>query len=164
MNIRKTAHPGTGQTPASGKELEQISIGFLISIASLGLKKHFSQAISAAGYQISTEQYSILSQLWRQDNITQRELGKRVFKDRHNVSRIIKSLEQKALIVKKPDASDARITRCVLTPKGRSLQTPLCRISAQVLETAFQGMDDAKIQQIKTDLIHLLLNLGENPI
>ena len=143
-------------------DLKEISTGFLIYSASLSLKKHFSQALSASGYQVSTEQYTVLSKLWQEDDIPQSILAKRICKDRHNVSRIIKSLERKALVTKKPDAADARLSRCILTDEGRALCDPLCRISEQVLEKAFQGTKEKDIQLLKKNLIHLLQNLGED--
>lgn len=158
----KKNHAGSDHNPSSKIKLEEISTGFLVTSAALSLKKHFSQAISAGGYQISTEQYVVLSQLWKEDGISQSDLGRRSFKDRHNISRIIKSLEQKALVLKKSDANDGRLARCVLTEEGRALRAPLSRISSQVLKEAFQGMDKGKIRELKKDLIHVLQNLGEN--
>ena len=148
--------------PLKTTRLNSISTGFLITSAALCLKKKFAQAITAAGFQISTEQYAVLSQLWHEDNISQSDLGRQVSKDRHNTSRIIKSLEQKALVVKKPDTRDGRLARCVLTEEGRALRAPLTRISKAVLQTAFQGMDDAKILELKKDMVRLLQNLGED--
>ena len=144
------------------RTLDKISTGFLITSAALSLKKHFSKAITAAGFQISTEQYLILSKLWDQDGIFQSELGRLAFKDRHNTSRIVKSLEQKGLVLKTSDTRDGRLARCVLTQEGRALRAPLTRISKQVLKNAFQDMDAEKIRVLKTDMIHMLQNLGED--
>ena len=152
----------TVHDPSKEDELKKVSAGLLITVTALSLKKHFSQAISGAGYQISTEQYAVLSQLWKEDSMSQSDLGRRVFKDRHNVSRIIKSLEQMALVVKKPDARDGRLARCVLTQEGRALCRPLSQISNQVLEKAFEGMGKGEIQWLKKNLIGILQNLGED--
>jgi DNA-binding MarR family transcriptional regulator len=163
MMIDKNYHTGVGHSPSKKNKLEEISPGFLINSAALSLKKHFSQALSASGYRISTEQYAVLSQLWNENGLYQSDLGKRVFKDRHNISRIIKSLERKALVIKKADENDARLTRCVLTKKGSALRAPLTRISARVLKGAFQGMREEEIRKLKKTLIHLLRNLEETP-
>jgi len=152
----------TTHIPLKKSRLDKISTGFLITSAALSLKKNFSQAITAAGYQISTEQYSVLKTLWRKDSISQSELGRQVFKDRHNVSRIVKGLEQKELITKTSDTKDGRLARCVLTEEGRALRAPLNRISRQVLKNVLQGMDEEKIRELKINIIHLLQNLGED--
>ncbi len=159
--IRKTYPAGSVHNPLQTVKLEDISTGFLINVAALSLRKHFSQAIIASGYEISTEQYMVLSQLWDEDGIYQSDLGRRVFKDRHNTSRIIRSLEQKALVAKKADANDGRLARCFLTKEGRALQNPLCQISSQVLKDALKGIEEETVLELKRNLVQLLENLGE---
>ena len=135
--------------------------GFLLYAATLGLKKRFAQALAEGGCCITPDQHVLLTHLWREDGISQSDLAARSFKDRHNVSRIIKSLEEKGVVTKVSDEQDARLVRCVLSEKGRSLQAPSMNIAGQVLAQSFKDIREEDIITLRTTLMQLLDNLEE---
>lgn len=141
---------------------EDATTGFLLYAATFGLKKRLAQALTSSGYQITPEQQALLIHLWNKDGISQSDLAAHSFKDRHNVSRIIKGLEQKGLLKKLPDASDARLNRCVLTEKGQALKEPLLTLGQENMEISLKGIKKKEIENLRKTLMRILDNLEED--
>ena len=137
-------------------------IGFLLYSTALYLKKRFLHALGDSGLGITQEQFTLLGLLWRQDGLYQSELAERAFKDRHSVTRILAGLESKGLVERRPDERDARLARCHLTDKGRSLCGPLRKVHARHLKEAFRGMDAQEVAGLRAGLVKLRRNLEED--
>ena len=74
------------------------------------------------GIDITPEQLTVLSLLWKQDRVTQQELCNITFKDKPNMTRLIDSLEEKGLAKRTLDESDKRNNLIVLTPEGKAIE------------------------------------------
>lgn len=133
------------------------SIGFLLSRTHTRAKNELLQALKP--YNITPEQWGLLTRLWEEDGISQKELANRIFKDQPTTARILEKMEKKKLIARQPDPVDGRVSLVFLTEKGRSLRNKLISKATGVLEKALQGFSDAEVQQLKKMLNRIFHNL-----
>lgn len=73
-------------------------------------------------------QESALCILWHRDGITQTELRKQMRCEASTLSNMLKKLEQDDIVYRKQAREDARSTNVFLTPKGKSLESPIKEI------------------------------------
>lgn len=66
--------------------------------------------------------YITLMCLWEQDNVTVKELGKRLFLDSGTLTPLLKKMEAQGLVERKRSKEDERTVYIVLTEKGRTLR------------------------------------------
>ena len=80
------------------------------------------QTFAEKGFDITPEQYLILSLLYEHGELYQRQISELTYKDRPNVSRLINILEQKGLVKRINDSNGRQINKIVVTEKGRVLR------------------------------------------
>jgi DNA-binding MarR family transcriptional regulator len=136
------------------------SMGFVIhsldTELALGLKRKFKDS----GFNVTPEQWSVLSKLWEIDGLHQSELAKRSRKNRHNMTRIINLLKKNGYIYRTPDEKDKRLLLVHLTEKGRSIQGHLTEIVLEYLAFAFKGLTIKQIKEMHKTHLSILSNLG----
>lgn len=81
-----------------------------------------SQTFAEMGFQITPEQYIILDLVIENGSLYQRQIAEITLKDRGNVARIIKILEDKELIKKEQATQGRRIYKILVTEKGKELR------------------------------------------
>jgi DNA-binding MarR family transcriptional regulator len=74
-----------------------------------------------ACHDLTPEQWAVLLGLREQEGLNQNQLGEKTFKDRHNITRILKQLDKRGYIEKLHDKKDKRAFHVYLSPAGRSL-------------------------------------------
>jgi len=92
-----------------------------------------------AGYAVTPEQFGVLARLHREEGMNQTQLGKRMLKDRHNMTRILNLLEKGGYIERRPDSRDRRIFRIFLTESGKEIQEKLAPIVRRHLDELTEG-------------------------
>jgi DNA-binding MarR family transcriptional regulator len=95
-----------------------------------------------AGYDITPEQFGVLTRLHVQQGMNQRELSERMLKGRPNMTRILNLLEKHGYIERRPDNSDRRIFRIFLTESGLRVQEELTPIFTKHLDELLYGIFD----------------------
>lgn len=102
---------------------------------------------------VSIGQWYFLRALWREDGLTQRELSYRVGMMEPTTVTALNGMERKNLVRRVRNPRDRRKINIFLTEKGRSLETELLPIEAEVSELAMNGLDpmgrDALIGALK---------------
>ena len=138
-----------------------MSPGFAICQTATCLKAGLHRAFQSEGFDVTAEQWTVLSSLWEAEGVHQSLLAEKTAKDRHNITRILNLLEKGGLVRREPDSQDRRRQRIYLTETGKALKPRLVRIVTGFLEQAFSGMTqedlDSLIQilgQIRTNLEH----------
>lgn len=121
------------------------SIGYNINIAANFLKKHLNKTFKSAGYDITSEQWSILNRLWEKDGINQLEIAGITLKDNASVTRTLELMEKKGLIVRQIDQDDRRNRRIYLTEAGKVLKKPLIQCAESVLKKATVDISNEEI-------------------
>jgi DNA-binding MarR family transcriptional regulator len=126
------------------------SLAFLLVRAALRLRLLGNTLLQEAGFDITVDQWGILNLLWEADGQTPVELARRAGKDKPNVTRLLKILEEKELVTRHPDAQDRRSHRILLTEVGAALKVPLLDLGTKCLERACQGLSNQDVEALKS--------------
>jgi MarR family transcriptional regulator for hemolysin len=135
------------------------SLGFLLVRTALRLRLLGNTILQEAGYDITVDQWGILNLLWEADGQTPVELARRAGKDKPNVTRLLKILEEKHLVSRRPDAQDRRSHRIFLTVAGTALKAPLLGLGTKCLEQACQGLSGQDVETLKALLNRVHANV-----
>jgi len=135
------------------------SLGFLLVRAGLRLRLLGNTALQRAGLDITVDQWGILNLLWETDGQTPVDLARGADKDKPNVTRLLKILEDKGLVTRRPDSRDRRSHRIYLTEAGAALREPLLDLGASCQEQACHGLSGEDIATLKRLLNHLHANV-----
>lgn len=99
------------------------SPGFLLWRVSLRWQREVTAALRPLG--LTHVQFVLLAVLWwvgpREDAPTQRELAQAAGTDPMMTSQVVRALEARGLVERRPDPYDRRVRRLVLTPEGHEL-------------------------------------------
>ena len=118
-----------------------------------------SRRFRGAGHDITPEQFGVLARLRVQQGMNQTQLGERMLKDRHNMTRILNLLEKRGYIERRPDSSDRRMFRIFLTESGQEVQEKLVPIVSQHLDEVLEGILDDDQQTIRRILERIVTNI-----
>ncbi len=102
------------------------------------LLRRFKQA----GYDVTPEQFGVLARLGLEEGMNQTQLGERMLKDRHNMTRILNLLEKHGHIERRADSSDKRIFRIFLTERGHKVREALTPVVIRHLDELLDGVPD----------------------
>jgi DNA-binding MarR family transcriptional regulator len=136
------------------------SPGFLIYRTAAKLKAGLSRAFQTAGFEITPEQWSVLSRLWEAEGLSQTTLAERACKDRHNMTRILNRLEQSGLVRREPNLEDKRFHKIFLTEEGRALKKKLIPIVESHLLRAMSGLSQEDLKQLERIHEHIVNNFS----
>lgn len=98
----------------------------LLQSIAIQTRKRYANQLRELGLHIGQE--LALSHLWEQDGITQSQLRLKMGSEASTVSNMLRKLEQDAIIYRKVDDADHRISNVFLTEKGRQLEGPIMEI------------------------------------
>ncbi len=133
------------------------SLGHIISRTSHKLKSDLAKGLSA--YDVTTEQWALLTRLWEHDGISQRELSERLFKDQPTTTRILDKVEQKGLVVRRAAPGDRRCSLVCLTAAGEQLKEILVPVAQKSLDRALKGFSLQEQEQLRGLLDRIWRNL-----
>jgi DNA-binding MarR family transcriptional regulator len=120
--------------------------------------KRLTNKFSAAGFDVSYEQWSILVHLYRRDGQTQQELANIAVKDKAAITRLLNVLEKKNMVLRIPDRTDKRSKLVYLTHKAKEFKTDLIDIVEDLLKEAEQGIEQDDIIQCRATLNKIFTN------
>lgn len=136
------------------------SLGFLLVRTALKLRLLGNTILQEAGEDITVDQWGILNLLWEADGQTPVELARRADKDKPNVTRLLKILEDKQFVVRKPDPKDRRSHRIHLTEAGNALKGKLLDLGVTCLERACLGLTSQEVATLKSLLNRVYANVS----
>ncbi len=137
------------------------SPGYIIHRVDTQMALGLQHAFQANGFNITPEQWGILSRLWENEGIHQSALAERASKDRHNVTRILNLLEKNGFIRRTPDGQDKRRLNVYLTEEGRALKQKLIPITFGYLQECFEGLTKEEVRTLRRIHKHILKNLSQ---
>ena len=137
------------------------SPGFIIHLLDTQMKAALQRAFQSKGFDLTPEQWGLLSRLWETEGIHQSILAERTGKDRHNITRILNLLEKKGLTRRVPDPDDRRRYNIYLTEAGRALRKKLPPIVIDLLQKCFTGLTQKDLRDLDRLHRHILKNLGQ---
>ena len=123
--------------------------------------RRFAQArLSAAGIDITIDQWLVLKTIHESADITLQQVGAAVFKDFASVTRIVQLLERKGLLRRKPHPNDGRRSELVLTSAGESVIRTVEPIAQANRRQALEGIDAEEVARLRAVLKRITENCG----
>ena len=99
------------------------SLGFEIAKVHKALKAQFQELLTP--YGLTVQQFEVMRTLKTDSGITAAQLVERIISDSSTMMSILKRLESKALIIRRPDENDRRTKLIYLTEEGQELMENL---------------------------------------
>ena len=115
------------------------------------------------GIDISPEQLTVLSLLWKKDRVTQQELCNITFKDKPNMTRLIDSLEDKGLAKRTVDENDERSNLIVLTAEGKAIEEKAFLVANATMRKALVNVSSQELAIGQNLLKKIFNNMQEKP-
>lgn len=106
-----------------------------------------------AKLSITYTQYITLLVLWEQDNITVKELGKKLYLDSGTLTPLLKRLEAMGVLERIRDSKDERNVYVKLTSKGLTMKDEALEIPKQVFCSTGLSLEDASYLREKLKLL-----------
>lgn len=103
------------------KELNNV-FGHTLVETGRQIKMYNLNMFKEKGYDITPEQFVILSFLEDNSNLHQMQLCELLYKDRSNMARLIGVLEKKGLVKKLPSIDKRLVNKIQITEKGKKLK------------------------------------------
>ena len=136
-------------------ELYSVINGMATTAVARRLQKNFRNA----GLEITIEQWSVLYHLWKEDGLSQQELGTRTFRDKASITRLIDNLEKLGLVTRVASTSDRRINKVYLMDAAKPLQQLTYDLANQTMNEALQNITKEEIEVVKNVLQRVYDNL-----
>ncbi len=139
------------------------ALGFLLNKGTQALHRQLNRNFISSGFEITSEQWSILVFLHHCDSKSQNEIAEKTFRDKVSVTKIIDNLEKSGLVYRTPDEKDRRVKRIVLTEKGKKLVPKLKKVVFSTLVEGFNGINQKDLGSFKIVLSQIVKNFtGED--
>ncbi len=119
------------------------------------------QTFAEKGFDITPEQYLILSLLVENGELYQRQISELTYKDRPNVSRIINILEEKDLVKRVPDSNGRQIYKIIVTEKGKKLREKIHPVSVEIRNIVTKGIAKEDLEKCLEILGQMLENIKD---
>jgi DNA-binding MarR family transcriptional regulator len=124
------------------------SLGFNIDRVAKLFRQELTRAL--ADYDLTPEQWQIMVVIWNSDTpLNQQNITQFTLKDKHNVSRLVKRLEVKGWLEKRPNPDDARAFLLTATQKGQTQRDV-------VVTTLLNHFEKMELGLTKEEQVHLL--------
>lgn len=134
------------------------SIGFHIARTRGAIGTTLNQKFRPFG--VTVGQWALLNYLSEENGIPPTKISEITFKDIPNTLRILQKLEKKGLVSHEVNLPDRRSKLYYLTSEGVKLRDQLFPIGNAVMEKAVQGIDPAKVKEMKKMLADIFDNLS----
>ena len=136
-------------------ELYSVINGMATTAVARRLQKNFRNA----GIEITIEQWSVLYHLWKEDGLSQLELGNRTFRDKASTTRLIDNLEKQELVTRVASKDDRRINLVYLTDTAKPLQQITYELANKTMNESLQNITKEEIEVVKNILQRVYDNL-----
>ena len=128
-------------------------------VASTAVARRLQKNFRNAGLEITIEQWSVLYHLWKEDGLSQLELGNRTFRDKASTTRLIDNLEKQELVTRVASKDDRRINLVYLTDTAKPLQQITYELANKTMNEALQNISKEEIEVVKNVLQRVYDNL-----
>jgi len=127
-------------------ELQNL-IGYLVHRTDVKMTNYFTKQLKP--YDITPEQWSIISVLNDQNGLTQKELAEAIDRDQTTIVRMIHSMEKKEFVKKVFNDKDKRSHYLFLTEKGERIKNKLIPVVNDAHRFVTTNLDEQELKQLK---------------
>lgn len=131
----------------------------LVGKVSTAINRTFLRSFVAEGVDITTEQWSVMACLWKEDKVTQQKLCLLTAKDKPSMTRLIDKLEKGRLVTRVADPNDRRINLIHLTSAGVALQAKATEIVMRVAQRTLSNISEDELNTVRMVLKKIMVNL-----
>lgn len=117
------------------------------------------RAFAAEKLDVTTEQWTVLACLWKEDKVTQQFLCNMTSKDKPSMTHLIDNLEKRNLVTRVSDPKDRRINLIHLTKNGIQLQSKATEVIQRVIEKTLRDINEAELEMSKNILKKIISNI-----
>ena len=138
------------------------SLGYWLYRSHSRVSAALRQTFQDAGHDLTPEQWAVLYRLQEQEGINQIQLGEKTYKDRPNITRILKQLDKRGYIAKRNNKNDKRSYRIYLTQNGRSLYKNIKPFVEKHHDRICQGLKAKDLLNIRKCLEQVIHNVNKH--
>jgi DNA-binding MarR family transcriptional regulator len=125
-------------------------VGYLIRRAQGALNAAMGAAVAEHG--VSLSQYAVLVALDEEPGLSNADLARRAFVTPQTMNQVLRELEGRDLVVRRPHAVHGRVLQASLTPAGTTVLTA-CRRAADAVEVRMlAGLPAARQREVAAAL------------
>lgn len=146
------------------KEFKELDLIFPIinGKVSMAINRKLYREFKKVGLDITPEQWTVLSFLWKEDGVSQQKLCDATFKDKPSMTRLIDNLVKQKLVIRHTPPSDRRSNLIYLTKEGASIEGKAKNAVYDTMEEALAGIDDSGIEEVRRLLKIVFDNLKDS--
>ena len=123
------------------KQSVDVAFGYLIARSARLLRYSFIKEFRKKGFELTPEQWFIITKLNENDGLTQVELTDEIFNDKPNITRIIDSMEKKGLVERRRSERDRRSFNIFLSEKAKEIMPKLWNFARKEREVVYKGLN-----------------------
>ena len=142
-------------------DLLQSRIGMKLVRVGKMIRAIANQKFSKANFPITPEQFTVLTAILDHDGLYQRQIGALTLKDRPNITRIIKILEEKGLVTKTSDINKRKIFKINITEKCKQAYNLALPTVLEHWQNSIEGVTDEELISCIKVLNKIKKNLEE---
>lgn len=135
------------------------SIGKIAPIVSKMMGRSIIDEFHNSGYQITSDEWTIIAYLNHYKVQNQNELAEAIGKDKVAITRYITGLELLGYVIREGNQTDKRANHVKLTPTGQELYKSLTHIVEKILDEAYDGISKKELEITVKVLNRIISNL-----
>jgi DNA-binding MarR family transcriptional regulator len=139
------------------------SIGYIVRNFTKALREKLLAEFHKEGFELSIEEWIALAFLWRFQDKNQQQLGELLLQDKTAVTRLIDNMQKNDLVIRIVNPNDKRNKIINLTENGKKLYKEIVIIVQNTLSIAFKNITKEEIDNCKSTINKMKLNL-ENDV
>jgi len=124
-------------------------IDFIVSKTIQNIKNTYFREFKANHFNITSEQWAVISYLHKEDGIYQKQIGDYLAKDKPTVTRILDLLEKRKLVIRIPDEKDRRKFKIYLTQDGKNTADKISPIAENTRKRILNDVSKDEIEKLK---------------
>ncbi len=134
------------------------AVSHVISLTTQSIKNFLFREFKAKNFNVTPEQWAVMSYLHKEDGLYQKQIADFLFKDKPTVTRILDILEKRNLVIRISDEKDRRKFKIYLTQDGRDIVSQLIPIAKNVQHRIIENIPQQEIDTLKNVLNKIYIN------
>ncbi|WP_041091167.1 MarR family winged helix-turn-helix transcriptional regulator [Jeotgalibacillus soli] len=122
------------------------SLGYKLFQASRLMNSRLNRNFKDNDFNLSYEQWQVLSRLFDEDGQTQNQLAIRNERDQAGISRLIDNLIKRNLVRRVPQKDDRRVNLIYLTEETKAVQHELEALATMTINQASMNIDPKELE------------------
>jgi len=144
------------------KFVNEDCMSYFIGKTVQSIKNLVFREFKAKNFNITPEQWAVMSYLHKEDGLYQKQIADFLYKDKPTVTRILDILEKRNLIIRISDEKDRRKFKIYLTQDGKDTVAQLIPIAKEIQFKIKENISQNEIETLKIILNKIYMNSTNN--